>query len=275
MRALPGPDLTKAGHENFPVAARLLPGRVRRHLLAVYAFARLVDDIGDESREDRATQLDTVESDLERAYTGSPRLPALRELAVTARECRIPPEPFRRLIAANRQDQVVTRYDSFDDLLDYCALSANPVGHAVLYVFGAATPARMSLSDRVCTALQLVEHWQDVPEDLAKGRVYLPVEDLARFGCVEIDLAEPTAAPRVRDLMAFESRRAAHLLDEGAPLVGTLSGFARLATAGYVAGGRATLAAIAACEHDVLAAAPGRATSRMAVEWLRLLARGR
>lgn len=269
---LPSPALTKAAHENFPVAARLLPRGLRRHLLAVYAFARLVDDIGDESSGDRWQSLDTVEADLERVYSGEPRFPVLRELAVTVSACDIPAEPFRRLVVANRQDQLVSRYDSVDSLLDYCALSANPVGHIVLHIFGVATPERMALSDRVCSALQLVEHWQDVAEDYGRGRVYLPAEDLARFGCAEADLAEPTAPPHVRALMAFETTRAARMLDEGAPLTRTLSGFARLATAGYVAGGRAALAAIADRDHDVLSGAPHPRRSHLAGQWLRLLA---
>lgn len=269
---LPSPALTKAANENFPVAARLLPRGIRRHLLAVYAFARLVDDIGDESSGDRWRALDTVEADLERVYTGQPRLPVLRELAATVSACAIPAEPFRRLVAANRQDQLVSRYDSFEALLDYCVLSANPVGHIVLHIFGAATPERLLLSDRVCTALQLVEHWQDVAEDYGRGRVYLPAEDLARFDCAEADLAEPTAPPHVRALMAFETTRAARILDGGAPLIRTLTGFARLATAGYVAGGRAALAAIAERDHDVLSGAPHPRRPRVASQWLRSLA---
>lgn len=269
---LPSPAVTKAAHENFPVAARLLPRGVRRHLLAVYAFARFVDDIGDEWSGDRRQALDTIEADLERAYTGEPRLPVLRELATTVSACAIPAEPFRRLVAANRQDQLVSRYDSFDALLEYCTLSANPVGHIVLHIFGVATPERMQFSDRVCSALQLAEHWQDVGEDYHRGRVYLPAEDLARFGCKEADLADDAASPRVRSLMAFETTRAARMLDEGAPLVRTLSGFARLATAGYVAGGRAALAAIADRDHDVLSGAPRPRPPRVAGHWLRLLA---
>lgn len=271
---LPSPALTKANHENFPVASRLLPSRVRRHLLAVYGFARLVDDVGDEASGERGRMLDSLEEDLDRIYTGTPRLPVMRELAVTARSCDVPAEPFRRLIDANRQDQVVARYERFDDLLGYCELSANPVGQIVLHVFGVATPERAALSDKVCTALQLVEHWQDVAEDLGRGRIYLPLEDLARFGCTEADLAAPTAPPRLRELMAFETRRAALMLDEGASLVGTLSGFARLAVAGYVAGGRAAAAAIAAQDHDVLRGTARPRRRRLVGEALRLFVVG-
>lgn len=272
---LPSPALDKAAHENFPVATRFVPSGLRRHLLAVYAFARLVDDVGDEAPGDRWHHLDTIEADLDRAYAGSPQLPVMRDLAVTVRARAVPKEPFRRLIEANRQDQLVSRYDTFDSLLAYCTLSANPVGHIVLHLFGAATEERTALSDRVCTALQLAEHWQDVAEDLARGRVYLPAEDLYRFGVAEPDLAAGVAAPHVRQLMAFETRRAAQMLDSGAPLVRTLSGFARVATAGYVAGGRAALAAIAGRDHDVLSGTARPRRSRLVAEWLWLLAGGR
>ncbi|MGH3321695.1 MAG: squalene synthase HpnC [Streptosporangiaceae bacterium] len=261
--------------ENFPVASLLLPRRVRQHLLAVYAFARLVDDVGDEVSGDRVRMLDLIEADLDRVYGGGPRLPVMRDLASTIKVCGVPAEPFRRLIQANRQDQAVVRYDRFGGLLGYCELSANPVGHIVLHIFGVATPERMRLSDKVCTALQLVEHWQDVSEDLERGRVYLPLEDLARFDCTESDLVASRAGPNVRRLMAFETRRAARLLDEGAPLVRTLGGFARLATAGYVAGGRAAIASIVERDHDVLSATPHPDKSRVAREWLRLLVVGR
>jgi squalene synthase HpnC len=190
-------------------------------------------------------------------------------------QCGLPQQPFRDLIEANRQDQAVTRYQSFDALLAYCTLSANPVGRIVLHVFGVASPQRQILSDRVCTALQLAEHWQDVAEDLRAGRVYLPQEDLARFGCAERDLAAPQAAPQVRELISFEEQRARVLLDRGAPLIGTLRGAARVAVAGYVAGGRAALAAIAAADHDVLRATHRPRKRRLATEMLRAYATGR
>lgn len=269
---LPSPILARAAHENFPVASRLLPPRLRRHLIAVYAFARLVDDVGDEAAGDRWQHLDAIETDLVRVFDGSPRLPVMRELSATVHACGIPREPFQRLVEANRQDQLVGRYESFESLLGYCALSANPVGHIVLHILGAATSERMALSDRVCSALQLAEHWQDVAEDLASGRIYLPAEDLSRFGVTEDDLMAPTAASHVRELLAFETRRARHMLDEGAPLVHTLSGFGRLATAGYVAGGRAALRAIAANDHDVLSSTPRPRRTHVASAWLLMLA---
>ena len=217
--------------------------------MALYGFARLTDDIGDEiTPEARLRLLDDLEADVARIYDGSgpPRLAALRELAVTVAECGVPAQPLLDLIQANRQDQIVTRYETFEDLVGYCRLSANPVGLVVLHIFGAASAGRERLSDSICTALQLVEHWQDVAEDLRKGRIYLPRQDMERFGVTEEDLAAPVTGTRVRALIAYEAARASALLDEGAPLIGTLRGAARLAVAGYVAGGRAALSAIAA-----------------------------
>ena len=269
----------KAADENFPVALRLLPGRYRQHLTAVYGFARSADDMGDEAPPDeRLALLDELEADLGRLYQAGgegPRLPVIQALGPAVAQCAIPAQPFLDLIQANRQDQVVTRYQTFEELLAYCRLSANPVGRIVLHVFGAATPPRERLSDLVCTALQLAEHWQDVAEDLRAGRVYLPDEDLAEHGVTEVDLAAPSASPQVRALIAVEVRRAAGLLDEGAPIVGTLRGFARAAVAGYVAGGRAALAAITASGCDVLAATPRPRKHRVAAELIRAYLTGR
>lgn len=268
---MPNVTTEKVAQENFPVAARVLPTRYRRHLLAVYGYARLVDDIGDEPLSgDRMVLLNEVEQDLERIYAGVPaRLPALGTLAPTVAELAIPSEPFLRLIEANRRDQVVSRYATFDDLMAYCELSANPVGHIVLHVFGAVTRERMSLSDSVCTALQIIEHCQDVGEDYARGRIYLPRADLDRFGCLEVDLKERVTPTRLRGLVAFEVGRARELLDEGAPLVAGLTGFARLAVAGYVAGGRATVAALDRGGYDVLGRRLRFRKSRLLREWLR------
>jgi phytoene/squalene synthetase len=205
--------MAQAGHENFPVALWLLGPRLRRHMLAIYGFARLVDDTGDEVAGDRPALLDQIEHELD-----IPAHPVMLELARTRAECRLPREPLLRLIEANRRDQVVTSYETFDALLDYCQLSAAPVGELVLHVFGAATPERIALSDSICAALQVIEHLQDVDEDRLRGRVYVGPFDAAGH--------------------------ARRLLDEGAPLVGTLRGRARLAVAGFVAGGRTALAAL-------------------------------
>ncbi|NUR26622.1 MAG: squalene/phytoene synthase family protein, partial [Catenulispora sp.] len=215
--------------ENFPVALRVLPARHRTALGAVYRYARLVDDIGDEAPPaDRARLLDQVDRDIDRIYDGGrPTLPALAAVGAVAREHGVPEDPLRKLVQANRQDQEVLRYDTWDQLVEYCTLSADPVGHLVLYVFDAASPERIALSDRVCTALQIVEHCQDVAEDFAAGRVYLPAEDLRVFGCTDADLGAASTPTRLRGAVARVADRAATLLDSGSPLVGRLDGWAR------------------------------------------------
>jgi squalene synthase HpnC len=266
--------LDRAPGENFPVASRLLPRGDREHLLALYGYARLVDDAGDEAPGDRMALLDEIEADLDRIYAGgAPRHALTDRLAATIEACDLPREPLQALIAANRQDQAVQRYATFADLLAYCELSANPVGRLVLHVLGAATPERIVLSDRVCTALQLAEHWQDVVEDLARGRVYLPTEDLERFGVSTGELGLSPAPERVRSLMAFQVRRARGILGQGAPLVRTLRGRPRVAVAAFVAGGRAALDAIERAGGDVSAGAP-RATRAARARCLLLVLAG-
>jgi squalene synthase HpnC len=275
----------KAAAENFPVALRMLPRRHRDHLMAIYSYARTVDDMGDEGApEQRQALLADLEEDVRRLYEQSggdggagtpPRHPAVRGLASVVTDCGIPMQPFLDLIGANQQDQLVTRYETFDDLLGYCRLSANPVGRIVLYVFGCAAPDREQLSDSICSGLQIVEHLQDVAEDFQAGRVYLPAEDLRSHGCTEEDLAGETATPQLRRLIKFEAVRAGSLISLGAPLVGQLRGAARAAVAGYLAGGRAALAAIAAADYDVLAVTPRPAKSRTIRELASAMLRGR
>lgn len=270
--ALPGgidAPAAQAGGENFTVAAKILPPRIRKHLLSVYVFARLVDDIGDEASGNRQVLLDKISRDIDCIYAG--KMPAhgmLGGLAETIRACEIPRNPFDRLIQANRQDQVVNRYATYQELLDYCELSANPVGHLVLYVFDSMTDARRDYSDRICTALQILEHCQDVAEDLDRGRIYLPAEDMRRFRVEETDLKAPRASRAVRALVAFEAQRALRLLEDGAPLVASLRGPARLAVAGYLAGGLATVSALADADYDVLACVPKPRKTRVLGTWL-------
>jgi squalene synthase HpnC len=248
--------MARAATENFSVAGVLLPRRERAHLLAIYGFARLVDELGDAHAGDRERALDWLEDELDLAFAGRATHPLLVRLAPTLAECDLRPEPFLRLIEANRVDQRVARYQSWQQLRAYCHLSADPVGELVLDVFGASTPARIALSDSICTALQLAEHCQDVAEDLAAGRVYLPLDDLERFGAGVEDLSAPHAGPAVRAAVAFQVSRARTLLSEGRPLVSELRGRARLGVAGYVAGGLAALSAIERADYDVLAGAP-------------------
>jgi len=253
--------MPKASAENFTVASLLLPPPKRRALLGIYGFARLVDDAGDEAAGDRNALLDWLEADVGRMFDGVAIHPLLRRLAPAVHEHGLPQGPFLRLIAANRQDQELTRYGTYEDLAAYCDLSANPVGELVLHVFGAATSERVALSDSVCTCLQLAEHWQDVGEDFRRGRIYLPLEDRERFGVAERDLAGETASAELKELLAFEIDRARQLLGRGVELVRSLSGLAQLAVAGYVGGGRSALDAIEASGYDVLRTAP-KATRR-------------
>ncbi|MEW5542315.1 squalene synthase HpnC [Streptomyces cyaneofuscatus] len=268
--------LGKAADENFPVAPFFLPRAWRDDLMAVYGYARLVDDIGDgdlapggadarhlglepEQSDDRLAMLDAFETDLHRVFatTGQePQHPLLRALRPTVRRRALTPEPFLGLIEANRQDQKVRRYATYGELAAYCELSANPVGRLVLALTGTTSPERVRLSDAVCTALQIVEHLQDVAEDLARDRIYLPAEDMDRFRVTEADLARPSAGASVRALIAYESERAGELLRDGIPLVGSVDGRLRLLLAGFVGGGRAALTAVSAAGFDVLPGPP-------------------
>jgi squalene synthase HpnC len=278
--AMPAPQaldaiLAKAGSENFPVASWFLPAALRADLMAIYGFARFVDDIGDEPGLDtgsRLSLLDLVDADLATARAGRPpTLPAVAALASGIAAGRFADEPLRKLVEANRLDQRASRYETFDDLLGYCTLSADPVGRLVLGALGIATADRVELSDLVCTALQIIEHCQDVAEDLSRDRIYLPQEDLRRFGVTEADLHAPHAGAAVKTLLAFEVSRADELLSHGAALVRLVPGRGRLAIAGFVAGGRAAMHAIAGADFDVLAGAPKPTKPRLAREAAGLL----
>ena len=246
--------LARSAGENFPVALFVLSRAQRRHLMAIYGFARLCDELGDSAPGDRLAQLDWLEADLDRAFAGHAQHPLLARLAPTLRELGLPRAPFAALVEANRRDQRKTRYATWAELAEYCEYSANPVGWLVLHVFGAPSAERFALSDQVCTGLQLAEHCQDVAEDFRAGRVYLPAEDLARFGASESDVAKASASPALRKVLRFEVERARALLDSGSALVRTLGGRGRLAVAGFIAGGRAALDAIERAGLDVLSA---------------------
>lgn len=256
----------RAGTENFPVALRVLGGPDREQLLAVYGFARLVDELGDELPGDRLAALDWLEGELERVYEGDARHPLLRRLQETIAVRPLPREPFARLIRANRIDQRVERYETFEQLLSYCELSANPVGELVLAVFGLSTPERIARSNEICTALQLTEHWQDVAEDHRRGRIYIPAEDLSRFEVEPEQMLsqDPAHRARMRALIGFEVERARGLLQAGAPLLRTLKGRPRLAIAGFWSGGSAALAAIERCGCEVLEGPPRANRARRA-----------
>jgi squalene synthase HpnC len=248
--------LAKTHYENFSVGTRLLPKELRPHFYSIYAFCRGVDDIGDESVGDRLAALDEWERQLELCYTGTPGHPHFLALQETVRRFDIPREPFLKLIEANRRDQRTLRHPTYAELLEYCDHSANPVGHLVLYVFGHREPEQRRLADHTCTALQLTNFWQDVARDYAMGRIYLPQEDMTRFGVSEEMIAEGRATPEFRKLMQFEVGRARELFTKGYELAGKVNGQARIDLALFTAGGLSVLRAIERQDYDVLSNRP-------------------
>jgi len=253
----------RARAENFKVVSAVLPSDAAGHLRAFYGFARFVDELGDSYPGDRLAALDWVEGETAAALEDpAGRHPLVARAAESVSTLGTDPAPLFDLIEANRLDQTKTCYASFEELLAYCSLSANPVGRLVLGAFGFSDEARLALSDLMCTGLQLVEHWQDVAEDARAGRVYVPAEDLARFGVDPSALAGPgPATTALRSLMVFEAARARTFLDGGLPLVGMLPRRAGWAVAGFWAGGTAALDSLAAAGFDVLSA-PRRAPRR-------------
>jgi squalene synthase HpnC len=225
-------------------------------MYSLYAYCRGVDDIGDTASGDRLALLDDWEAELRRCYGGSASVPIFVALQETIREFDIPIEPFLRLIEANRRDQRTKRYESFDELLDYCSYSANPVGHLVLYLFGYEDGERQRLADATCTALQLANFWQDVSVDLAKGRTYIPREDMARFGYSEDDLSSGLCNDSFRRLMAFEVSLTRGLFADGLPLILLVPGRLRFDLRLFTLGGLAALKAIERVDYDVLTRRP-------------------
>ena len=214
--------LARSHYENFSVATWFLPERLRQHFYNVYAYCRISDDLGDEVGDPTASLhlLDQWQIELAACYAGTPRHPVFVALAETVRQFEIPQHEFSDLLTAFRQDQTVTRYETFEDLLGYCLNSANPVGHLVLYLCGYRNAERQKLSDFTCTALQLANFWQDVSVDYAKGRIYLPLEDLRRFSVSEQDLAANRNTPAFCEMMRFEVGRARDWFKQGMPLIG-------------------------------------------------------
>jgi squalene synthase HpnC len=249
------------GHyENFPVASFLVPARLRGAVVAIYRFARAADDLADEgdaSPGARLSALDTYGHALDAIERGeTPALAPFRELAGAIHRHNLPVAPFRDLLSAFRQDVTTTRYADARALLDYCARSANPVGRLMLAIYGTTGPANERASDAICTGLQLANFWQDVALDWAKGRVYLPQDELARFGVTEAQIAEARADERWRALLAFETARARSLLDTGRPLLRSLPLRLRLEIAGVIAGGQRVLAHIDRVGGDVFRQRP-------------------
>jgi len=215
--------MTVAHYENFPVASLLLPPGKRRYVSAIYAFARTADDFADEpgpGDEERLEALRMWRERLDECFTGSARHPVFLALRDTAQRCELPPDLFHRLLWAFESDVSVHRFASREDVLAYCRNSADPVGRLVLLLFGYRDDLLMSLSDRICTALQLANFWQDLSVDLEQDRVYLPKEDLSRFGVSEADLLQKTPSLAVRALLGEMVSWAQGILEEGKPLLG-------------------------------------------------------
>jgi len=214
--------LASSHYENFSVATWFLPKALRQHFFNVYAYCRISDDLGDEVGDTNASLglLEAWEMELNECYDGSPRHPVFVALQETVRRFNIPKHEFSDLLIAFRQDQTVTRFPTFGDLLGYCRYSANPVGHLVLYLCGYRDAERQQLSDYTCTALQLANFWQDVSIDYAKGRIYLPLEDLRRFGATEEEIRSGQNTPAFREMMRFEVARAREWFAQGLPLAG-------------------------------------------------------
>jgi len=213
--------LARTHYENFSVATWFLPKKLRQDFLNVYAYCRISDDLGDEVGDPVASLalLDEWQSELDACYAGTPRHPVFVALAETVRKFNVPKHEFSDLLIAFRQDQTVTRFETFNDVLAYCRYSANPVGHLVLYLCGYRDAERQQLSDYTCTALQLANFWQDLSVDYAKGRIYLPLEDLRRYSVNEQDLARDRNTPAFCEMMKFQVQRAREWFDRGLPLV--------------------------------------------------------
>jgi squalene synthase HpnC len=276
--------LARSHYENFSVATWFLPRRLRPHFYSVYAYCRISDDLGDEvgRAEDALQLLDEWEAELNATYLSlveppapeirrnveelrpepgprnpvGPRHPVFIALRETICACDIPRQPFADLLTAFRQDQRVSRYETFEDVLGYCHYSANPVGRLVLYVCGYHDAERQQLSDYTCTALQLANFWQDVAVDYRKGRIYLPLEDLRRFGVSEKDVAEGRATPQFLELMRFEVERAREWFHKGLPLAQKVDGELAIDIELFSRGGLAILQAIEDQGYDVLRRRP-------------------
>jgi len=251
--------IAKEHYENFPVASLAVPRHLRRYVWTVYAFARIADDFADEGSQTpawRLEELDSWERRMDEALAGRPVGPVFVALRETVVRTSLPVQPLRDLLAAFRMDVTTARRQTFDEVLDYCRCSANPVGRLVLHLFGAANPAAAARSDDICTALQLTNFWQDIAVDLQKDRVYLPLDDLARFGYTEQDLRTPVLDERFRKLMKFQVGRTRSLFLRGRPLLDMVRGRLRFELDLTWRGGMAILAALERSGYDMFRSRP-------------------
>lgn len=246
--------LAKSHYENFLVAGAFCPKPLRQHFYNVYAYCRISDDLSDEIGDPAKSLilLDWWEEEVDAMYAGAPRHPAFVALAETVQQFGIPSDPFRDLLNAFRQDQRITRYQTYEELVGYCRGSANPVGRLVLYLCGYQDDKRLTLSDKTCTALQLANFWQDVTRDLVKDRVYIPLEDMARFGYTEESLFARRFTPEFAALMKFEVERTHALFQEGLKLTALVEKRVRLDIEMFNRGGMEVLRRIEQQGYDTL-----------------------
>jgi phytoene synthase len=247
-------------YENFPVASILLPKHLRRPVEIIYRFARQADDFADESdipNEERLAKLDGFRIELNRiANNEAPQTPLFRDVADIVAKHRLPLQLFHDLLDAFAQDVVKKCYANFDELLDYCRRSANPVGRLLLHLYGEATPQNLIYSDHICTALQLINFWQDVKKDYAIGRIYLPQDDMARFGVSKLHIAQGLPDNVWRDLMQFQVHRTSEMMKRGAPLGSILPGRIGLEMRMIIAGGNRILQKLRSVNFDMFQRRP-------------------
>jgi squalene synthase HpnC len=250
--------LARSHYENFSFASWFLPKRLRQHFYNVYAYCRISDDLGDEVGDPTLSLelLDQWEAELDSCYAGHSRHPVFVALSETIHAFDIPRKPFADLLKAFRQDQTITRYPTFENLIRYCENSANPVGHLVLYLCGYRDEERQALSNYTCTALQLANFWQDVTRDYAKGRIYLPLEDFSRFQVKEADIPAVKNSPAFREMMRFEVERTRDWFRQGKPLIGKVDRELAIDLELFTRGGEAVLDAIEKQNYAVLGQRP-------------------
>ncbi len=259
--------LAETHYENFHVASGFLPARYRPHFHAIYAYCRIADDLGDEvgDREQSLALLDYWQQQLEACYRGSAQHPVFVALAATAAECDIPQQPFQDLLTAFRRDQDITRFATMTHVLDYCHYSANPVGHLVLYIWGYRDAERQALSDATCSALQLANFWQDVRQDYARSRIYIPQDWMARFDVAESTIAHGVFTPEFRSLMQALVDHAEAMFEQGRPLLRMVSNDLAVDLDLFTRGGMEILRAIRVQNYNVLARRPAISKSRKAL----------
>ncbi len=266
--------IARSHYENFSVVSRFMPRDMVPHIAAIYAYCRGVDDLGDEAEGDRLALLDAWAAQLEECYSGTPTDPRFLALQHTIAAFDIEPTPFRSLTEANRMDQLNRRYQTFEELLTYCRHSANPVGHLYLTLIGRDDPQRRALADATCTALQLTNFWQDTRHDHARGRIYIPQDDMQRFGYTEQELSLGECTPAFRELMAFQVERTRRLFAEGRPLIRTLHGIFKLHVTLFTLSGLSVLDAIENQNYDMLTKRPtvtkARKTWLLAKTWVQM-----